>query len=350
LLCASSIRSGPSKDTVRYGSSDAEDVDSEYEATEESMPEFTQADRELFDQWTKPSTTQGLSLADLILSRLNETMMETDSKGPAQSNKIDEKPSLNPKIVEVYTKLGELLGRYRSGKLPKAFKVLPVLKNWKDILALTNPDAWTPHAVYQGTRLFSSTLNPVLTQRYYSAILLPHVQKDLLENKKLNYHLYLALKKAMYKPSAFFKGILIPICAEGEVTLKEASILASVLAKASIPVLHASACILKICELPYSGANSIFLRTFLDKKFTLPYRVVDSLVEHYCSFKDDPRPLFVLWHQSLLVFVERYKSELRREQKSQLSALVKIKRHPLISPEIHRELEQSLCREDLLTP
>jgi essential nuclear protein 1 len=29
---------------------------------------------------------------------------------------------------------------------------------------------------------------------------------------KLNVHLYDALKKALYKPSAFFLGILFPLC------------------------------------------------------------------------------------------------------------------------------------------
>lgn len=29
---------------------------------------------------------------------------------------------------------------------------------------------------------------------------------------KLNYQLYEALKKSLYKPAAFFKGILFPIC------------------------------------------------------------------------------------------------------------------------------------------
>ena len=31
-------------------------------------------------------------------------------------------------------------------------------------------------------------------------------------DRKLNYHLYQALKKALYKPAAFFKGILLPLC------------------------------------------------------------------------------------------------------------------------------------------
>ncbi len=43
-------------------------------------------------------------------------------------------------------------------------------------------------------------------------------------------------------------------------------IIASVLVRCSIPVLHASAAMLKIAEMRYSGPNSIFLRVLLNKK------------------------------------------------------------------------------------
>ena len=36
-----------------------------------------------------------------------------------------------------------------------------------------------------------------------------------LNCRKLNYHYYQSLKKAMYKPAAFFKGILLPLCEVG---------------------------------------------------------------------------------------------------------------------------------------
>ena len=38
---------------------------------------------------------------------------------------------------------------------------------------------------------------------------------------------------------------------------------------------------LKIAEMEYSGANSIFLRIFFDKKYAMPYRVVDAVVFHF---------------------------------------------------------------------
>lgn len=46
----------------------------------------------------------------------------------------------------------QVLSKYRSGKLPKAFKVIPALSNWEQILYVTEPEAWTAAAMYQATR------------------------------------------------------------------------------------------------------------------------------------------------------------------------------------------------------
>lgn len=48
--------------------------------------------------------------------------------------------------------------------------------------------------------------------RFLSDILLDRVRDDIRENKTLNYHLYRSLKKSLYKPAAFFKGFLFPLC------------------------------------------------------------------------------------------------------------------------------------------
>lgn len=211
------------------------------------------------------------TLADLIMSKLEN-----------KENNIEQRPesNLNPKVVEVYSKVGTLLSRYKSGKLPKAFKVIASLKNWEEILYLTKPEDWTVQAMYQATRLFASNLNAKLAQRFYRYVLLDRIRRDIQETKKLNYHLYMALKKCVYKPAAFFKGILIPMLGDG-CTLKEAAIVGSVVVKTSIPVLHTAAAILKIIELPYSGAQSLILKYIMDKKYALPFMAIDSLVSYF---------------------------------------------------------------------
>lgn len=124
-------------------------------------------------------------------------------------------------------------------------------------------------------------------------------------------------------------------------SLREAVIIGSVIQKVSIPVLHSSVALMRIAEMPYAGTNSYFMKLFFDKKYALPYRVLDSVVEHFVRFKDEERVLPVIWHQSLLSFVQRYKEELTIEQKGALRALVAKKHHYLMSPEILRELNSS---------
>lgn len=77
------------------------------------------------------------------------------------------------------------------------------------------PSTWSAAAMYQGVRIFASNLKENMAQRFYNLVLLPRVRDDIDEYKKLNFHLYQALKKALFKPGAFMKGILIPLCEVG---------------------------------------------------------------------------------------------------------------------------------------
>ena len=261
------------------------------------------------------------------------------------NKKIEKK--FNGKVLQVYRTVGKILSKYKSGKLPKPFTILPSLSNWEEVIYLTNPNKWSLQATFQATKIFASNFNPKMAQRFYNLILLPKVRENIFENKKLNYHLYQALNKALFKPAAFFKGILIPLCEEANCTLKEATVIGSILAKKSIPVLHSAAALLKISQLPYSGANSLFIRILLNKKYSLPVKVIDTLIEHFLGFLNDQRKLPVLWHQSFLTFAQRYKVEVTSEQKEALKQLMKVHNHHLITPEIRRELLNSKNRGDL---
>lgn len=281
------------------------------------------------------------TLADIIMDKINEKKTEIQS----QMSETPEAPPLDERVVKVFKSVGKILSKYRSGKLPKAFKIIPSLENWEEILYCTEPDLWTAAAHYQASRVFVSNLNAKMAQRFFNLVLLPRVRDDIAEFKRLNYHLYMALKKAMFKPAAFFKGILLPLCESRTCTLREAVIISSVIQKVSIPVLHSAACMLKIAEMDYNGANSIFLRVLLDKKYALPFRVLDALVAHFVRFQNDRRELPVLWHQALLVFIQRYKQDISMEQKDALLELIRKQNHHKISVEIRRELVHSSSRD-----
>ena len=117
-----------------------------------------------------------------------------------------------------------------------------------------------------------------------------------------------------------------------------------------------------------SGANSLFIRVLLDKKHALPYKVVDALVFHFIRLSNTYKAklgqsdkLPVLWHQSLLVFCQRYArsrpqrarcsnpflryaSDLTPDQKDALLDVIRATPHAQISPEIRRELVNSTVR------
>ena len=119
------------------------------------------------------------------------------------------------------------------------------------------------------------------------------------------------------------------------------------------------------------GPNSLFIRVLVDKKFELPYKVVDALVFHFIRLSNsykaktrgDSAKLPVLWHQSLLVFAQRYDipltpesltsvhylqrryaSDLTPDQKDALLDVIRATPHPQISAEIRRELVNSVER------
>lgn len=254
------------------------------------------------------------------------------------------------------------MSRYRSGALPKPFKLIPTLPQWEELLAITRPESWTPNACYQATRIFVSS-KPFITQIFLRNVLLDQVREDIHETKKLNVHLFNALKKALYKPAAFFKGFLFPLLTEGNCTLREATIVSSVLVRVSLPVLHSAAALLRLTEIAAeqtsvsssegAGATNIFIRVLLEKKYALPYKVIDGLVFHFLRFRamasaesipdtsflaTKEAALPVLWHKSLLAFAQRYRNDITEDQREALLDLLLVRGHRDIGPEVRREL------------
>ncbi|KAM3528390.1 hypothetical protein MY4038_005928 [Beauveria bassiana] len=301
------------------------------------------------------------NLADLILQKIaqHEAQQERGQAAPPPDDY-----EIPPKVVEVYTKIGEILSRYKSGPLPKPFKILPTIPHWEDIIDITKPEKWTPNATYQATRIFVAA-KPHVVQRFLEMIVLEKVRDDIYETKKLNVHLFNSLKKGLYKPSAFFKGFLFPLVGSGSCTIREAHIISAVLARVSIPVLHSAAAIKGLCDIAAQeasqnneggGATNLFLKTLLEKKYALPYQAIDALVFHFLRFRsvdpasvqedeamagvsgDTRTKLPVIWHQCLLVFAQRYKGDITEDQREALLDLLLTHGHSAIGPEVRREL------------
>lgn len=300
--------------------------------------EIDEDDERLLEAFLSKDAGPQVTLADLIIKKIKE------NDANIASGETRPLPKLDESFINLYKGVGEFLSKYTAGKMPKAFKHIPSTQMWEQVLYLTEPEKWTPNAMFQATRIFASNLNAKKAERFYKLVLLPRIRDDIRKNKKLHFALYQALKKSLYKPAAFNKGILFPLCKSGTCNLREAVIIGSVIEKVSIPMLHSSVALLKLAEMEYCGTTSYFIKLLLEKKYGLPYRVVDAIVAHFMRFLEDTRVMPVIWHQSLLAFVQRYKNELRKEDKDDLRILLKKQKHKLVTPEIIRELDSSRNR------
>ncbi|KAG8956644.1 snoRNA-binding rRNA-processing protein [Tulasnella sp. 424] len=350
---SAAIRSKPTFDEDE-SENEAEDLRDGF-MDEEYVEELQidEQDMQTLDKFLPSNVGERKTLADLIFSQFESGDIEAGKriKVAAEDNgPPDPAEGLDPKVVEVYKKVGQLMNRYRSGPLPKPLKILPALPSWARLLAITEPRMWTPHAFNAATKILIANLKPSQARIYLESVLLPCVRENMEAHQgKLNVQLYEAVQKGTFKPAAFFKGILFPLVEEG-CTLKEASVFASILQKTSIPILHSAAALLRLASMDYTGPVSLFIRVLLDKKYALPYKVVDGMVFHFIRIANTFKPsrnlphLPVLWHQSLLVFVQRYGSDLTPEQKDALLDVVKARPHAQIGPEIRRHIVNSVVR------
>ena len=45
---------------------------------------------------------------------------------------------LDDRVISIYKSIRDILKTYRSGKLPKAFKIVPSLANWEQVCYIVN--------------------------------------------------------------------------------------------------------------------------------------------------------------------------------------------------------------------
>ena len=248
---------------------------------------------------------------------------------------------LDPKIVETYKLVGEILKKYSNGKFPKSFNILTMTENWEELLNITEPFNWTPAAMYEATIKFSSS-EVLMTNIFYEKYLLPAIRNDIKIHKKLNVHYYNCLKRCIFKPSAFFKGIIFPL--SKNLSSKEAAIIGSILRKCSIPVNHSSAALIELIKLCKNGKNGIsfgalyFMKILLMKKYAFPIFVKEELCKFFLSYENFKEKLPVMFHQVLLIFVQFYKLDLTPDEKNKLKIFNEKKGHYAIQNEINKEL------------
>ena len=106
-------------------------------------------------------------MSEIISEKISEKRTEIDSQFTENSfTGLEVKAELDPAVVEMYEGVGKVLERYRSGKIPKAFKVIAQFRNWEELLVLTRPDRWTAAAMYMATKIFTANLKEKMAQRF----------------------------------------------------------------------------------------------------------------------------------------------------------------------------------------
>ena len=86
--------------------------------------DLTDAEEAIVSQFLKTDGAQMRNLADIIIEKIRQ-----NSESLPDSVTPDD--AIPAKVVEVFTAVGRMLQHYKSGKLPKALKMLPHLKNWE---------------------------------------------------------------------------------------------------------------------------------------------------------------------------------------------------------------------------
>tara|TARA_B110001469_G_C9502890_1_gene251014 strand:- start:24 stop:719 length:696 start_codon:yes stop_codon:yes gene_type:complete len=147
--------------TAAGAGSDDEDDDDEDAGEEEEVTaeyyevedvELDEGDERALDLFMGSRRPQ--NLADIIMQKIAQHQESAEARAPGEGEGASHlregeqlMPELPPKVIEVYQGVGRLLSTYRSGKLPKAFKIIPQLTNWEEILYVTQPEEWRPAAM-----------------------------------------------------------------------------------------------------------------------------------------------------------------------------------------------------------
>lgn len=345
---------------------DHDDEDNTFLQNDEQGLGLGDEDRALLDAFLPQSFQTKSSLTSTILddAETRQNALGLGLKLQTKEGGVELKPAVSKEVIIVYKKIGQFLAKYRSGKLPKPFKIIPTLRNWEEVLYYTNPADWTPQATNAAVRLFTTVLKPKHAQRFFNLVLAPKVSHQIAKDGKLGYHLYDALRRAIYKPTAFFKGLVLPIAAGQEVATfpgqnpaplsKEVIVYASILSRIHIPQMHAAVTLLQLTKiLPFNPYNVLLMKVLLNKNFSLPIPVLEGIFAYFYETAHDEanlinvvnpktqksvRSLPLLWHKTLLIFVQKYKQSFTPDMIAMARAIIKKLPHWAISDEIRKEL------------
>eukprot|EP00468_Gymnochlora_sp_CCMP2014_P005077 CAMPEP_0167752550 /NCGR_PEP_ID=MMETSP0110_2-20121227/7204_1 /TAXON_ID=629695 /ORGANISM="Gymnochlora sp., Strain CCMP2014" /LENGTH=195 /DNA_ID=CAMNT_0007638185 /DNA_START=103 /DNA_END=687 /DNA_ORIENTATION=+ len=101
-----------------------EDEEIDEEEGEYEEIEVSAEDEKMLEMFMSNSRAKRRTLADIIMEKIAEHEARKARGTPATPK------GPHPKVKEVYRQVAKFLSHYTSGKVPKAFKIIPRMKNW----------------------------------------------------------------------------------------------------------------------------------------------------------------------------------------------------------------------------
>eukprot|EP01035_Chromulina_nebulosa_P019684 gene19684-25603_t len=127
------------EDIDDYGEENLLQYDGDYVFNSDSNKDLSESEEMIVQKFLSSNQSNTRTLADIIFDKIREKEQEHQMNDTS----VENNNSIPPKVIEVYSSIGKFLQHYKSGKLPKALKILPNLKNWEEILYLTQPETIT---------------------------------------------------------------------------------------------------------------------------------------------------------------------------------------------------------------
>lgn len=216
--------------------------------------------------------------------------------------------------LKILERAGLILRIYRSGKIPKILKIIPVLKNFEEFLWFTRPDRWSSQALYVISRFFFSKLSYEKLERYFSSILAPRFQEEIFKKQKICPTIFKLIKLSSKNEKIFFTRILIPLSCSKNCTNKESAFLASIISTQSFSRSHMYSLLVFLTKDKIFKKSKIsILRAIISKKYNIPNRIKEYIVDFFLKNKakvDKGR-----FKNCILIFLKNYLMFLSTEEK-----------------------------------
>lgn len=97
--------------------------------------EIDEDDEKALEMFMNKKPAPRRTLADIIMEKITEKHTELETQFTDNNSILMD--DIDPQVKEMYEGVREVLQKYRSGKFPKAFKIIPHLRNWEQILYIT---------------------------------------------------------------------------------------------------------------------------------------------------------------------------------------------------------------------